>query len=196
MTADNASSNNVQAAALYTLENSFEESNHIRCFNYTIQLSGKALIQPFNTGMSKADSGLEKGDGDIPNLEDFDCDEDANEDSDAGDLSEDHANLEDAAEFDMLSEDEQMCLLDDTSTVHETVSKVRVKFNLFLVQFVSLAKGLLHDTLAETCYLYAQNLPTIVTLLPHAGLALALLLLFFNPDMSNMFCSFDSFLLQ
>jgi len=38
------------------------------------------------------------------------------------------------------------------------------------------------DVLAETCYLYAQNLPTIVTLLPRAGLALALLLSFFSPE--------------
>ncbi|KAI0251640.1 hypothetical protein BJV78DRAFT_1282308 [Lactifluus subvellereus] len=43
------------------------------------------------------------------------------------------------------------------------------------------AEGSLRDALAETCYFYAQNLPTIVTLLPRAGLALALLLSFFNP---------------
>jgi 3-oxoacyl-ACP reductase-like protein len=40
----------------------------------------------------------------------------------------------------------------------------------------------LRDALAETCYFYAQNLPTIVTLLPRAGLALALLLSFFSPE--------------
>jgi hypothetical protein len=44
------------------------------------------------------------------------------------------------------------------------------------------AKGSLHDALAETCYFYAQNLPMIMTLLPHAGLALALLLMFFSPE--------------
>ena len=43
-------------------------------------------------------------------------------------------------------------------------------------------EGSLRDALTETCYLYAQNLPTIVTLLPRAGLALALLLSFFNPE--------------
>ena len=43
------------------------------------------------------------------------------------------------------------------------------------------AEGSLRDALAETCYFYAQNLPTIVTLLPRAGLALALLLSFFSP---------------
>ncbi|KAI0272097.1 hypothetical protein BGY98DRAFT_1179220 [Russula aff. rugulosa BPL654] len=44
------------------------------------------------------------------------------------------------------------------------------------------AEGSLRDALAETCYFYAQNLPTIVTLLPRAGLALALLLSFLNPE--------------
>jgi hypothetical protein len=43
-------------------------------------------------------------------------------------------------------------------------------------------EGSLRDALAETYYLYAQNLPTIVTLLPRAGLALALLLSFFSPE--------------
>jgi hypothetical protein len=44
------------------------------------------------------------------------------------------------------------------------------------------AEGSLRDALAEACYFYAQNLPTIVTLLPRAGLALALLLSFFSPE--------------
>ena len=44
------------------------------------------------------------------------------------------------------------------------------------------AEGSLRDALAETCYFYAQNLPTVVTLLPRAGLALALLLSFFSPE--------------
>ena len=44
------------------------------------------------------------------------------------------------------------------------------------------AEGSLRDALVETCYLYAQNLPTIVALLPHPGLALALLLSFFSPE--------------
>jgi hypothetical protein len=44
------------------------------------------------------------------------------------------------------------------------------------------AEGSLRDALAETSYFYAQNLPTIVTLLPRVGLALALLLSFFSPE--------------
>jgi hypothetical protein len=45
-----------------------------------------------------------------------------------------------------------------------------------------LAAGSLHDALAEMCYFYAQNLPTIATLRPRAGLPLALFLSFFSPE--------------
>ena len=44
------------------------------------------------------------------------------------------------------------------------------------------AEGSLCDTLTETCFIYAQNLLTIVTLLPRVGLAFALLLSFFSPE--------------
>jgi hypothetical protein len=43
-------------------------------------------------------------------------------------------------------------------------------------------EGSLHDMLTEMCYFYAQNLPMIVTLLPCAGLACVLLLMFFSPE--------------
>jgi hypothetical protein len=122
MTADNASSNNVQAVALYNLENSFDRANHVRCFNHTIQLSGKALIKPFNAGMGKADSGP---DDDIPSPEDFEHNDDIDQDADSGDpdLFE-FGNEEDDGELEELSEEEQSRLSDDTSAVRETVSKV------------------------------------------------------------------------
>ena len=44
------------------------------------------------------------------------------------------------------------------------------------------AEGSLRDALAETCHFYSQNLPTVVTLLPRAGLSLALLLSFSSPE--------------
>ena len=47
---------------------------------------------------------------------------------------------------------------------------------------LSSAEGSLGDALAETCYFYAPNLPTIVMLLPRAGLALMLLLSFLHPE--------------
>ncbi|THH14293.1 hypothetical protein EW146_g6022 [Bondarzewia mesenterica] len=40
----------------------------------------------------------------------------------------------------------------------------------------------LRDALAETCYFYSQNLPTVAFLLPRAGLSLVLLLSFFSPE--------------
>ena len=43
------------------------------------------------------------------------------------------------------------------------------------------AKGSLHDVFAETYYFYAQNCPAVVTVLPRAGLALALLISSFSP---------------
>lgn len=42
--------------------------------------------------------------------------------------------------------------------------------------------GSLRDGLAETFYYYSQNLPTVALLLPRAGLSLALLLAFWNPQ--------------
>ena len=41
--------------------------------------------------------------------------------------------------------------------------------------------GGLREGLAETCYYYSQNLPTVVLLLPRAALSLALLLGFSSP---------------
>lgn len=43
-------------------------------------------------------------------------------------------------------------------------------------------EGSLRDALAETCYFYSQNLPTVALLLPRAGIALALLLQFYSPE--------------
>ncbi|CAK5277851.1 unnamed protein product [Mycena citricolor] len=42
--------------------------------------------------------------------------------------------------------------------------------------------GGMRDGLAETFWLYSQNLPTVILLLPRAGLCLALLLGFWSPD--------------
>ena len=122
MTADNASSNKVQAAALCELDNSFENTNHIRCFNYTIQLSSKVLIKPFNAEMGKADTSLENTGNDIPSLEEFDYTDDTDDNVDSRDFSED-GNKEDNGEFEKLSEEEHSYLLDDMSAICETVSK-------------------------------------------------------------------------
>ena len=75
MNADNASSNNTQTTALAGMENSFESEKRIRCFNHTIQLSAKALVEQFNTGMKAAandGSDIVITDEEMSALEDFD----------------------------------------------------------------------------------------------------------------------------
>ena len=52
--ADNATSNNKQTVDLARKKNSFEECNHGRCFNHTVQLVAKALIKPFTACISSA----------------------------------------------------------------------------------------------------------------------------------------------
>src|SRR5271154_2741054 len=34
------------------MPNAFDEVHRVRCFNHTLQLSAKALLKPFNAGMS------------------------------------------------------------------------------------------------------------------------------------------------
>src|SRR5712672_1744723 len=41
----------VVTRGIFTLKNTFDITNHVRCFNHTIQLSGKALIKPLTVGM-------------------------------------------------------------------------------------------------------------------------------------------------
>jgi hypothetical protein len=75
--------------------------------------------------MGKADSGLENGDDDMPSLEDFDRNDDADDDADSRNLFEDRDEEDnDDDKFEKLSEKEHLRLLDDTSAVRETVSKV------------------------------------------------------------------------
>jgi hypothetical protein len=62
MNADNASANDTQTTELSTLDNAFDAENRVRCFNHTLQLSAKTLIQPFNPGMAKSKNS-EPGDG-------------------------------------------------------------------------------------------------------------------------------------
>jgi hypothetical protein len=123
VTANNASSNNVQVATLYKLENSFNKANHIRCFNHTIQLSGKALIKPFNAGMGKVDSDLENGDDNVPSLEEFNHSNDTHDNANSGVLKEEEED-DNNNKLEKLSEEDQSRLLDDTSADREMVSKV------------------------------------------------------------------------
>jgi hypothetical protein len=76
--------------------------------------------------MGKAEHGLENSDGDIPSLEDFDHNDDMVDDADSN-LFEDQGEEGDGNGNgnEELDEEEHSRLLDDTSAVRDTVSKVR-----------------------------------------------------------------------
>ena len=46
--------------------------------------------------------------------------------------------------------------------------------------------GSIRDGISETCWFYSQNLPTVALLLPRAGLCLALLFAFANPNVEYL----------
>lgn len=60
--------------------------------------------------------------------------------------------------------------------------------NFCFIQYVRLSSfrksdaGSLADGIAEQCYRFSQNLPTVILLLPRAALCLALLLTFSSPS--------------
>jgi hypothetical protein len=147
VTADNASSNAVQVAALYGLENSFDEANRVRCFNHTIQLAGKALIKPFNAGMGKVEDS-DNCTSDVPCVEEFNEDDDIDDDGDNS-LPDDRDVEDDNDEI--LSEEEHSSLMADTLDVRETVSKVRLSFfcSIFVADFLQLRQlsfAIIHST--------------------------------------------------
>lgn len=126
---DNATSNDTQTAELEKKNNSFTISNHVRCFNHTIQLSAKALLKPF----AKCISAVADNDDDMPGLDDIeDDDDDEGVDGDDKD-DEDEVTLgvgddtdDGIDEFEALSEEEKGKVLEETAAVKETISKVSV----------------------------------------------------------------------
>jgi len=61
---NNAASNDTQAIMLAKLPNTFEEINHVCCFNHTLQLSAKTLLKPFNVAL--ADGRNNHAEDDVP----------------------------------------------------------------------------------------------------------------------------------
>jgi hypothetical protein len=129
--ADNASSNDTQTASLANLDNSFEEDNRVRCFNHTMQLSAKALLQPFNAGMTPAptlevDDDADSSDGDTlsDNEEGDDYDDEDEDDDGLSAIDEDDVDdgFDEMAE---LSAADQETLINETQAVRVTVSKLR-----------------------------------------------------------------------
>ena len=122
--ADNATSNDTQTTELDQLDNTFEKENRVRCFNHTLQLSAKALLKPFNIGLSgKAtdddDELTQDDDNDLAMVEN---DEDeGNKEEQADEDDDDDDNID---ELEKLSEDEQNRVLQETTVVRETITKV------------------------------------------------------------------------
>src|SRR3984957_20502770 len=106
--ADNATSNDTQTTELDQLDNTFEKENRVRCFNHTLQLSAKALLKPFNIGLSgKAtdddDELTQDDDNDLAMVEN---DEDKGNEEEQADEDDDDDD-DNIDELEKLSEDEQ-----------------------------------------------------------------------------------------
>ena len=89
------------------MDNSFQEENHIRCFNHTLQLSAKALLCPFNPALGKdADTNCNGGEDDLLDMED-DNSEDDNDDEDKEDKEDkEDDDLPDVPDIDDFDDDE------------------------------------------------------------------------------------------
>jgi len=133
VTADNATSNDTQRKKLARMDNSFQEENHVRCFNHTLQLSAKALLRPFNPALGKdADTNCNGGEDDLLDMEDDDSedddddeDEEDEEDDDLPDVPDIDDFDDDDDELDALDTNSREELMEDTAIVRATVSKLR-----------------------------------------------------------------------
>jgi hypothetical protein len=120
---DNTSSNDTQVAELQKKNNSFNASNHVRCFNHTIQLSCKALLKPFTFCITSSTT----DDDNMLGLEAIE-DDNENESEDEGEelaCNTDDDMDDDINELDALSEEEQAAFAEVTMAVKEAVTKVR-----------------------------------------------------------------------
>ena len=122
---DNATSNDMQTTKLDQLDNTFDKENRVQCFNHTLQLSAKALLKPFNIGLSgkATDDDNEITQDNDDNLAIFEDDEGDEEDEEeqAEEVDDEDDNTNELA---ALSEDEQKRVLEETTVVCDTVTKV------------------------------------------------------------------------
>jgi hypothetical protein len=130
MNADNATSNNTQGKTLAEMPNSFELKNHVHCFNHTLQLSVKTLLCLFNAGLGKAtkDDTCDY----VDNLLSLGIDNDDN-DNDKEDEDEDlpvildEDDIENSIDkLDALDADSYKVMMNDTTAVHEMVTKIHI----------------------------------------------------------------------
>jgi len=124
VTADNATSNDTQQEHLTKKDNSFQEENHIRCFNHTLQLSTKALLCPFNPALGKAANiNRNGGQGVLLDMEDLDndnLDDDNDEEGDPDVLDIDDIDNDNIDELDDL----------DTVSCEWLMADMTVKFHI------------------------------------------------------------------
>jgi len=127
---DNAMSNDKQTEFLHALPNSFNETNRVRCFNHTLQLSAKALLKPFS-GPTVTDNddldvnaGSSDDDNDLPALEDLENnDEEIDNDGNEGSNNEGN-DEEEEDELEILDDEEREALLENMAVVQTTLDKV------------------------------------------------------------------------
>ena len=140
--ANNTTANDRQTTKLTTLDNSFEEVNHVLCFNHTLKLSTKALLAPFNTAISQAaaqgDEMPEDDDDQLVPHDNIYGKFASDDDDNGGDKSEevvDEVDEDDGIdELDKMRGVEWEQVLENTAEVHETVTKVhQYTFALTLV---------------------------------------------------------------
>ena len=130
--ADNASANDMQMMKLDKLDNSFNKENHVCCFNHMMQLSAKALLKPFTSGLSgKQTNNDEMAITEIKDLDGLLMEDDDDEDEvNVKNGVTNHGkedNVDDGIdEIAELGEDEQTRLLKETAAVRQAVSKVRI----------------------------------------------------------------------
>ena len=132
MNADNATSNDTQGETLAQMPNSFDLENCVHCFNHTLQLSAKTLLQSFNVVLGKA-----AGDGDTTDADDLSDEIDEGLDEDDKDEDDNDGlpdvpnvdNIDDGIdEMDKLDADEWEVMIADTAAVFQMVSKVLIDF--------------------------------------------------------------------
>ena len=124
------------------MDNSFEEVNRARCFNHTMHLSVKTLLQPFNAGLSgqtEDDEDSDVEDNVIPPLGDVDNDEEE-EDEDGSEEDDPVVYADDGHdELNELDEAERADLLKNTASVRQAVTKVRIcLYSFYTIDIVPL----------------------------------------------------------
>jgi len=129
--------NDTQAVELAKLPNTFEETNHVCCFNHTLQLSAKTLLKPFNVTL--ADGRNDCTEYNVLELEEVDNEESvedgSKDDEDDNDNCDDDSDPDSALDFDaedgvdeleILPSGERADVLEQTSNIRDTVTKASV----------------------------------------------------------------------